>query len=599
MILFNKNQIHLSVLLIFLSLFVVGAISATFAYLGYQSLLKNINNDTVTKFQNDYRVAQITIQEKFVDEIRNFLDTTSLYIKDIIKQENSVNIETLKQKDIFDPSIDISFVHLYENDQYVEFGLNLYDTKPLIQKLSHANVTDNIKLIKTTIRSETKIVLLESKKLIDPQSGHVVGSLYAGVILNNNFKIAEEVRKVTGLQAVYITYDNMLLLQSTADTISDKLSNDFIKIKPGDIGREKNYVFSKTRLMLNGDTECPLYIVFVNNSNIFEELKKDMLNGIVILFLVSLILFIILEMVMVKLFIRPFSKVHKLALSNIDDHGTYRFTPTAIKELNDIGYSIQSLITSLQESNKNLQKRVEKEVERVKEQQEIIYEQSRQSALSELLVNIAHQWRQPLNVISLRAINVTEYIEFKSEQYEEKIIEQAENICRDTENLSSLLTEFTSFYESKDKEQFEVRDSVEQAVRLSGLKEFTVHNRIDPNLIIYGGRKAFIEVLNTIFQNAKDIAFERNAKKPELFIHASTTDDYIKVTVEDNLGGINKEILPKIFDPYTTTKFKSRNKGLGLYLANNLVKYRLSGTITAENSENGAIIVIEVAKNDR
>jgi len=91
--------------------------------------------------------------------------------------------------------------------------------------------------------------------------------------------------------------------------------------------------------------------------------------------------------------------------------------------------------------------------------------------------------------------------------------------------------------------------------------------------------------LINIFNNAKDILKEKNPKPKLIFITTSINGNSVVIKIKDNAGGIPKAVLPKIFEPYFTTKHKSQGTGLGLHMAYNLIVDGMGGTIEANNVE--------------
>ena len=64
----------------------------------------------------------------------------------------------------------------------------------------------------------------------------------------------------------------------------------------------------------------------------------------------------------------------------------------------------------------------------------------------------------------------------------------------------------------------------------------------------------------------------------------------------NNGGGIDADILPKVFDPYFTTKDEKTGTGLGLYMSKMIIQEHLYGVIEAKNSDNGACFIIKLLK---
>lgn len=251
---------------------------------------------------------------------------------------------------------------------------------------------------------------------------------------------------------------------------------------------------------------------------------------------------------------------------------------------------IKQKIEELKEMNTHLSELVQVEVEKVRQRDEIIYEHSRQKSINELLINIAHQWRQPLNAISLVASNIGEVVEY--EQCDKEQIEQCiETIINESSHLSSLISSFTSFYRKPTISTFSIKEPVLRAFEIVEKESDGLAITLDAESAqerIESDQKILYEIFLSLFHNIIDVAKLRNIEEVSIVVSCDQTEEQTLITVQDNCGGIEPEILPKIFDPYSTTNFKSANKGLGLYITSNLVKYILQGRIEAENSKDGA-----------
>jgi C4-dicarboxylate-specific signal transduction histidine kinase len=111
---------------------------------------------------------------------------------------------------------------------------------------------------------------------------------------------------------------------------------------------------------------------------------------------------------------------------------------------------------------------------------------------------------------------------------------------------------------------------------------------------IVGFKNEFKQVILNLISNAKDALIKNKIKNPFIKINAYESDNEVIVTVEDNGGGIDQNILEKIFEPYFTTK-EEQGTGLGLYMSNEIIK-RMGGKIEVENTKDGAKFIIRLKK---
>lgn len=239
---------------------------------------------------------------------------------------------------------------------------------------------------------------------------------------------------------------------------------------------------------------------------------------------------------------------------------------------------------------KNLERKVAKELEKNKLTQQMIHQQSKQAALGELLMHIAHQWKQPLS--SLAAINTLRKIKFENniELSQDEFLETIEKSTDLIKFMSDTVDTFIDFYKPYYKdENFSLTNSVQQVLNISDatLEYDNIKINLNSNETYetYGNANEFTQIVFSIINNARDIFKQRKVKKPELNIDIENQ----KVTISDNGGGIDENIMDEIFMPFKST---TNGNGVGLYIAKEIVE-KNGGIISIENCDNGAMFTIE------
>ena len=261
--------------------------------------------------------------------------------------------------------------------------------------------------------------------------------------------------------------------------------------------------------------------------------------------------------------------------------------------------TIVSINDDLKDLNTHLEERIDKEVQINREKEKQIFQQSKRAQLGEMIGNIAHQWRQPLSVISTTASGLELQKEF-GDLSDEEFKHGIKKIMNTTEYLSTVIDEFRDFISSSDESSdFVLQDSMDKMLRIN---EATLHsNHI--NLVkkyskepisIHSKEGEISQVILNIINNAKDILLERNIIDKEITISVTSNHHNAIILIEDNGGGIDEDILPKVFDPYFTTRHQSQGKGIGLYMCNTIVSQNLKGEINVANGTNGALFSIEI-----
>jgi len=252
--------------------------------------------------------------------------------------------------------------------------------------------------------------------------------------------------------------------------------------------------------------------------------------------------------------------------------------------------SLQITLEKLEESNHLLSKSIE-EINEKSEQLHIkdmlLAEQSKMSALGEMMRNVAHQWRQPLTVISSAATGLQVQKECDV-LTDEKFEAACELINKNSQYLSNIIENFTHYIDDNNiKQQFNLNEMINNFIEIVNL-EVTNHKLniildLEKNLQLDNFPSELLQCFVNMFNNSKD-AFElSNVDKRYIFITTLQKDDKTTIIFKDNAGGIANEILPKIFEPYFTTKHKSQGTGLGLHLVYKLVKETMNGDISARN----------------
>ncbi|WP_198304413.1 PAS domain-containing sensor histidine kinase [Arcobacter vandammei] len=230
------------------------------------------------------------------------------------------------------------------------------------------------------------------------------------------------------------------------------------------------------------------------------------------------------------------------------------------------------------------------DIEELKRKESLLAEQSKLAAMGEMIGNIAHQWRQPLNIISIAASNLN--LKKDLGQLEKDDLDNSLNlILKTTEHLSNTIDTFNDFFkQNKDKALFCLKDNIESNILLinSFFRKYNIDIFIDvdENISIYGVANEFSQALINILNNSKD-ALIQNIDENELRIikiRAKVINNRVQITIIDNALGIKTDIINKIFEPYFTTKHQYQGTGLGLYMTRQIITISMKGEILAENS---------------
>lgn len=257
----------------------------------------------------------------------------------------------------------------------------------------------------------------------------------------------------------------------------------------------------------------------------------------------------------------------------------------------------------LVELNRELEERVAIEVAKNEEQSKLMFQQSRLANMGEMLANISHQWRQPLNELSINLYKLKQSTKEPSSQFIE-IYEHSKAVIK---GMSSIIDNFRNFFTNNgDDERFSLKDAAQDAILMleNTFKNASIKLEIDidDNIYIVGRQNEMAQIFINLFLNSKDAFFQHNIKDKRVNVRAYIQNDtnkqirYAIITISDNAGGIEDSVSDKLFDPYFTTKHPNVGTGLGLYIVRSIVG-KLQGQISVSNLENGACFEIKIPLN--
>ncbi|WP_320035259.1 PAS domain S-box protein [Halarcobacter sp.] len=242
----------------------------------------------------------------------------------------------------------------------------------------------------------------------------------------------------------------------------------------------------------------------------------------------------------------------------------------------------------------------EKLSEENKQQERIINIQSQHVAMGQMIGNIAHQWRQPLSVISAATTGVQ--VQKALGTLSDESLENSYNsINMQVQYLSNTINTFRDFIkEEKVYKEVILQERVDKALEILDAALVGNHIKVINNMDYTTPLKVKLiagelsQVIINIVSNSKDILIEKEIKNPWVKVDLTTKKNKVILSFEDNAGGIPLEIIDKIFEPYFTTKHKSIGTGLGLYMSYKIVVESLRGKLYTKNTRNGAKFYIEL-----
>jgi signal transduction histidine kinase len=248
--------------------------------------------------------------------------------------------------------------------------------------------------------------------------------------------------------------------------------------------------------------------------------------------------------------------------------------------------------------NDELKQEIQSAMEVKQKQERMMIEQSKMAAMGEMMQSIAHQWRQPLNILGLSMAKVEMENELGVSQ-QEKLKSVYAEMNRQIEYMSHTIDDFRNFYQ-QDKVKVnvdvgrlfdDVSALIEPMFRSKGIV-LSVDAETSLACKVYVNEMK--QVILNLVTNAKDAIVERHIDKGHIRINAYREGDQVIISVHDNGGGIDETIIHKIYEPYFTTKFASKGTGIGLYMSKLIIEEHMNGEIRVTNENDGACFTLSL-----
>ena len=228
----------------------------------------------------------------------------------------------------------------------------------------------------------------------------------------------------------------------------------------------------------------------------------------------------------------------------------------------------------------------------------LLIQQSRLAAMGEMISNISHQWRQPLNILGL-IIQEMVLAANSGKITQTTLSASVAKAMQIISEMSRTIDDFRNFF-STDKMtvSFTICEVLDKAITFmeSIFKQMQVHVEMscEEDVRVEGLRNEYTQAILNILSNARDAFLERETVDPRISIRLFLENDRAVVIIKDNGGGIPEEIVDRVFEPYFTTKGPDKGTGIGLFMSKTIIEKNMGGRLTACNAGTGAEFRVEI-----
>lgn len=260
-----------------------------------------------------------------------------------------------------------------------------------------------------------------------------------------------------------------------------------------------------------------------------------------------------------------------------------------LKDMNkSLSLKVEEKTKELVSINNELENRIKQAVDENLKKDRILSQQSKMAAIGEMMENIAHQWRQPLSLITTGSsgLKIKKELGILEDKF---LIETLDSIINSATSLSTTIDDFRDFFRpTREKVTFSLSECCNKTLDLLNSKLRNKSIRIIKNIEsieIEAFESELIQVIISILNNSRDAFKSIKNQERVIFIDISKDENNVLIKIKDNAGGVRKDIIDKIYEPYFTTKHRAHGTGIGLYMCEEIITKHMNGKIESVNKK--------------
>lgn len=320
-------------------------------------------------------------------------------------------------------------------------------------------------------------------------------------------------------------------------------------------------------------------------------IRHAITNGLIILLMIA-----VLGVMIYFLVLKRLGLLHAAAMKMAEGDFDFRIESRQSDELAEVKHAFNDMAGRIKSHQAQLQQKIDEAIRKNDEQNQVLFHQGRLVAMGEMINNIAHQWRQPLNALGL-VLQKMEVYRRRGNLDDALIKESIDKSMNMIDKMSITIDDFRNFFtQDKEPKLFGFKKTIEEVMILvEGVlqqNDVAVILDVEESSRILGHKNEFMQVLVNLINNAKDALVEHVSSNRKIVIGCSATEDSVVLSVKDNAGGIPKDLLERIFDPYFTTKPAGKGTGIGLYMSKTIIEDHMGGSLKVRNDDEGAVFEI-------